>query len=181
MTNKTVILIRHALSTGPAPEAELAPDGKAQATALSERLHALGVDGLFSSPYRRARATLDPYAARIGLTVTILHDLQERILSPEPREDWLDHVRRSFADGDYKLAGGESLLETRTRALGAFEVISAAGHTLPAAASHGNLMASVLNGLDSNFGFEQWRGLRNPDIFELIVRGGRPVAFRRVD
>ncbi|MFZ4071662.1 MAG: histidine phosphatase family protein [Caulobacterales bacterium] len=181
MTPSTLILVRHALSTGQAPEAELAPEGAGQATVLSERLLALGVDGLFSSPYRRAQATLDPYAARMGLNVTILHELHERILSPEPREDWLDHVRRSFADSDYKLAGGESLRETYSRALGALQVIAGTGHTLPAAASHGNLIASVLNGLDSDFGFEQWRGLRNPDIFELTIRGGRPAGYRRVD
>jgi 2,3-bisphosphoglycerate-dependent phosphoglycerate mutase len=181
MGHKTMILIRHAQSAGPAPDSELTPEGTEQATALSERLSELGVDGAFSSPYRRALATIVPYAERAGLEVTVLNDLHERILSPDPAEDWLAHIARSFADVDYKLHGGESLRDTRRRALQAIEVIAASDHAVAAAVSHGNLMASVFRSLDEDFGFSQWRSLRNPDLFELTLKNGAPIAYRRMD
>jgi 2,3-bisphosphoglycerate-dependent phosphoglycerate mutase len=180
MAEKTIILIRHALSSGQAPQAELAPEGREQAEALIERLKCLGIDGLFSSPYRRAHDTIKPYAAHSGLDVHVLDDLHERVLSPEPRDDWLRHVELSFDDVDYKLAGGESLRDTRRRGLKALGVMAAADHGLAAAVSHGVLLSSIFQGINKDFGFEDWRALRNPDIFEVALKDGVPTAFKHL-
>ena len=45
-------------------------------------------------------------------------------------------------------------------------------------ATHGNLLALVLNALDSRFGYAFWRGLSFPDIYKLVFDGS---AFRDVE
>ncbi len=181
MTQSLLILIRHAQSSGPSPDAELTEIGTQQALALADFLVPFGIDSLFSSPFKRAQATLAPFGARVGLPLAVLADLHERVLSPLPTDDWLDHIARSFDDKTYKLPGGESLLDARVRGLQALHIISKSSGSLPAAVSHGNLMASILTTIDPDFGFDQWRTMRNPDVFEVKLQGGLPKDYRRID
>jgi 2,3-bisphosphoglycerate-dependent phosphoglycerate mutase len=108
--------------------------------------------------------------------------LRERELSLQPLDDWLDHIRRSYDDIDHRAGpGGESLRDAQTRALAALADIAAAQHRLPLVASHGNLISAILRAADPGFGFDGWRDLRNPDLFELSLAEGLPVAFARVE
>jgi 2,3-bisphosphoglycerate-dependent phosphoglycerate mutase len=176
-----LILIRHCASTGQWPDAALTKAGAAAAESLAERLAGLAPDAIYSSPYVRAVSTVEPYARRAGLPLMIEARLRERVLAERDRDDWLDHIRRSFEDHHHRAPGGESLAESRARALAALADIAAAGHRLPAAASHGGLISAVLGSMDPDFGFEGWRSLKNPDLFELTLEAGRPAAFRRLD
>jgi 2,3-bisphosphoglycerate-dependent phosphoglycerate mutase len=177
-----LILIRHCESSGQAPDAPLTEAGTRAAMALADRLAALGPDAVYSSPYLRARTTVQPFAERAGLILIEDVRLHERVLSEAPLDDWLDHIRRSYDDIDHRAGeGGETLREIQTRGLAAFADIATAGHRLPIAASHGNLISAILRAIDPDFGFEDWRALRNPDLFELAFEGRRAVAYRRLD
>lgn len=178
---RTLILIRHCAATGQQPDAPLTEAGAAAAEALAARLAGLGPDSLHSSPYRRAQATLAPYAARAGLAVRSDARLKERVLADRDLDDWMDHIRRSFDDPHHRAPGGETLAECRARALAALAQIAAGAGRLPAVASHGELISSVLSAMDPGFGFDGWRGLANPDLFELTFEAGRPVGFRRLE
>ena len=48
------------------------------------------------------------------------------------------------------------------------------------AATHGNLLALVLNGFDPAFGYEFWHQLSFPDIYRLAFDGNSLVAVDRV-
>jgi 2,3-bisphosphoglycerate-dependent phosphoglycerate mutase len=174
-----LILVRHCLSTGQAPDAPLAPAGHKAAMALAETLLALGVGALFSSPYRRARETLEPLAEKLGLSITMDPRLRERTLSDQDLPDWRDHVAKSFQDRDHRAPGGETFNEVAHRALAALSDIAAAGHALPAAATHGNLLSALMHSLHPNFGYEDWQNLRNPDIFDLRLHDGKLVSAQR--
>jgi 2,3-bisphosphoglycerate-dependent phosphoglycerate mutase len=176
-----LLLIRHCQSTARHPDAPLTEAGAKAAGALITRLHDLAPDAVYSSPYERAHATVRPFATSAGLSVGLDDRLRERVLSDRDLEDRLDHVRRSFAEPDYRAPGGESLNQTKQRAIAALTDISAAGHRLPAVSSHRNLIASVLRSMDTAFGFEQWQDLRTPDLFEVELDAGRPVRFVRLD
>jgi 2,3-bisphosphoglycerate-dependent phosphoglycerate mutase len=176
-----LILIRHCQSTAQHPEAVLTEAGAEAAEALADRLAALAPDAVYSSPYERAHATVRPFARQAGLSVALDDRLRERRLSAEDLDDWLEHIRRSFEDLDHRAPGGESLREAQTRALAALADIASDGHRLPAVASHGNLISSVLRAMDPTFGFEAWRALRNPDLFEVELADGRPVRFARLE
>jgi 2,3-bisphosphoglycerate-dependent phosphoglycerate mutase len=175
----TLILIRHCESSGQAPDAPLTEAGSRAALALADRLGALNPDAVYSSPYLRARTTVQPFAERAGLVIVEDKRLHERVLSETPLDDWLDHIRMSYADLDHRATlDGETLRVTQIRAMAAMRDIVARGHRLPIVASHGNLISTVLRAFDPAFGFEDWRALRNPDLFELNFDGARPLSYR---
>ena len=177
-----LILVRHCESMGQQPDGALSRRGEAQAVALADQLLAIGPDAIYASTYRRAVASVEPFAARTGLAIRQDPRLRERELSPEPLDDWLEHIRRSYDDLDHRAApGGESLRETQGRALAAIADIAAAEHALPVVANHGNLISALLRAADPAFGFEAWRALRNPDLFEVVVEAGRPTSYRRLE
>jgi 2,3-bisphosphoglycerate-dependent phosphoglycerate mutase len=122
-----LLLVRHCESTGQAADAPLTQAGEAAAIALAERLAALGVDAIYSSPYRRAVATVAPYACIAGAPILEDTRLRERVLSQTPLDDWLDHLRRSYDDDTYCLPTGESLAQAQARGLAALADIDAAG------------------------------------------------------
>jgi|HubBroStandDraft_4_1064222.scaffolds.fasta_scaffold97853_2 2,3-bisphosphoglycerate-dependent phosphoglycerate mutase len=176
-----VILIRHCESSGQAPDAPLTEAGARAAHLLADRLAALAPDAVYSSPYRRARSTIEPFAARAGLPIVEDARLRERILSTAPLDDWLEHIRRSYEHVDHRAGpGGETLREIEARGCAALADIASAGHGLAIAVSHGNLISAILRAADPSFGFEDWRALRNPDLFEITIAAGRPVAFARI-
>ena len=177
-----LILIRHWESAGQQPDAALSEASEAQALVLVDRLAALAPDAIYSSPYRRAVATVRPFAERVNLPIREDGRLRERELSPQPLDNWLDHIRRSYNDIDHRAdPSGESLRESQTRALATLADIAAAHHRLPVVASHGNLISAILRAADPGFGFDGRRAFRNPDLFELNLAEGRPTAFNRVE
>jgi 2,3-bisphosphoglycerate-dependent phosphoglycerate mutase len=176
-----LLLIRHCQSIGTQPDAPLSDAGAKAAEALITRLHELAPDAVYSSPYERAQATVRPFAISAGLSVRLDDRLRERVLSNRDLENRWDHVRRSFAEPDYRAPGGESLNQTSQRAIAALTDIVAAGHRLPIVSSHRNLVASVLRSMDAAFGFEHLLGLHTPDLFEVELDAGRPIRFVRLD
>jgi len=176
-----LLLIRHCQTIGSHPDVPLSDAGAKAAEALVARLHDLATDAVYSSPYERAQATVRPFAISAGLPIGLDDRLRERVHSDGELENRLEHIRRSFAEPDYRAPGGESLNQTMQRALAALADIAAAGHRLPAVASHRNLIACVLRSMDTAFGFEQWQDLRTPDLFEVELDAGRPIRFVRRD
>ncbi|HEV2365358.1 MAG TPA: histidine phosphatase family protein [Caulobacteraceae bacterium] len=176
-----IILIRHCQSSGQAPDAPLTRAGAHAARVLADRLQTLAPDAVYSSPYKRAVMSARPFAQRAGLAIIEEPRLHERVLAEAPLDDWLDHIRRSYGDVDHRPGpGGETLRETQRRGGAAMADIAAAGHRLAVAVSHGNLICAVLRSVDPSFGFEDWRGLRNPDLFELTMDQRRPSRFVRL-
>lgn len=173
-----ILLIRHAQALGQEPDADLSDEGHVQARALIPLLAAHGVREVFSSPYRRAIATVVPFAASAGIAVQVVDGMRERQLATELVPDFLVHMERSFADERYRLEGGESLATTAARGLEALaHIAQTARSNTPAVASHGNLIASVLRTMDPGFGFGAWRTMRNPHVFEVELRDGTPASF----
>jgi len=174
-----LLLIRHAEATGQAPECDLTDAGCAQADRLSKRLSDLGVDRLYSSPFRRAIKTLQPFAEHAELGIEIIDEWRERVLARKPLADWQDHIKRSFQDRDYAAPGGESHNHVSDRAIASLTSRDSWNDGIPAIASHGNLISSLLSLVDAKVGFEDWAGMRNPDLFWLEFDGVRPIGYQR--
>jgi 2,3-bisphosphoglycerate-dependent phosphoglycerate mutase len=174
------LLVRHAQSSGQAPDAPLTELGHAQARALAESLAEFPIDAVVCSPYLRARQTIEPFAARAGVAMRLDARLAERRLSPEPIADWRDVVARSFRELDHGVPGGESGRETLERGWAALQELLAGPHQLPLAVSHGQLIALVLHSLDAGFGFAGWESLSNPDVHLVEVPAPGRGSFRRV-
>lgn len=173
------LLIRHATGAGQAPDAPLTAKGAAQAANLVDVLTELDAGPLYSSPFTRAQDTLAPYAKASGQKITVLPELRERLLSPDMLSDWQEHIRRSFYISTYAAAGGESHTHVFVRAARAFRVIAAEGGKLPTIVTHGGVISALFSRADPNFGFEDWKDLRNPDVFEVEIADRRIVYFER--
>ncbi len=177
----TVFLIRHCQSSGQAPTASLTTLGQQQARDLSPILVRLSIGSVYSSPYKRAKDTIQPFAKKTGLGIHFLDAFAERVLAPTDQPDWLDHIRKSFDDPAYALPGGESLNNCAARMRSGLEIACAQSKGNLAVVSHGNAIAALLMQLTSGFGFEDWRGMQNPDIFRLSFHENKPQAFCRIE
>lgn len=175
------LLIRHASSTHQAADAPLSPAGEAQALALVPVLTALRAGPLYASPFRRAQATIAPYAKAIGQVVTLLPELRERKLSDGDLPDWQDHIAKSFDDPAHHADGGESVMDVRHRAARALATIEAWGGGLPTFVTHGGVTSALFSACAPDFDFDAWRALRNPDLFEVHINAGQIVSFDRID
>ncbi|MYE11016.1 MAG: histidine phosphatase family protein [Gammaproteobacteria bacterium] len=175
-----VLLIRHCESVGQQPEAGLTEAGMRAAETLAEFLSRFPVDRIATSPYERARQTIAPFAAAAGLPVHADDRLVEQRLAAGRVEHWRDAVRASFGDPDFRLPGGESGRDVLNRGWPALEELLEGGHRLPVAVTHGKFLSVILNSLDSDFGYDQWQSLSNPDVFALVDAAGGGLSYERV-
>jgi 2,3-bisphosphoglycerate-dependent phosphoglycerate mutase len=173
-----VILVRHAQ---PVPsgtpgwedrdnERPLDAAGRRAAEELAEELEPFGLLAIYSSPYARARQTVEPLARRRELPIQELTDLRERLLNPDaPRDDWRELLEHSWADPDYALPGGESGRMAQRRALAVLDLLRAhhpdGGRLL--VASHGNLISLILQALEPDVGVEFHLAMPMPALYHL--------------
>ena len=161
-------LVRHCQSSGQAPDAPLTALGHQQAERLGEWLFPLGVARIVSSSYLRARQSVEPLARQLGLVVETDHRLIERLLSPDPLDDWRACIQAAWADHDLALPGGESSRQATQRGMAAILDVLADDRQPAVVASHGNLISLLLHAFDGRPGFSTWEQLTNPDVFEVV-------------
>jgi 2,3-bisphosphoglycerate-dependent phosphoglycerate mutase len=174
----TVILIRHAESMAPGTSGfdentrPLTAKGLREALKLCDTLSSTRIDAAYSSPYLRARQTIEPIAQARGLTIETIDDLRERLLSPSDLPDWRAHLKRSWDDFDYTPPGGETSRVAQARVVRVLETIASrhmAGTVI--LASHGNLIALALNAFMANVDYAFWESMPMPAVFTLIRDG----------
>lgn len=128
------------------------------------------ISTIVSSPSLRARQTVVPLADRLGLPIEINADLRERDLGHEPIDAaaFQTVVRITWDDPDYRRPGAESNREAQNRGLIALWRLlrDHPGEHL-VLATHGNLLALVLQHYDPSVGFEFWSALAMPDVYRL--------------
>jgi len=180
LTQTIVYLLRHAQSLPDQevaePEWPLSDTGVEQALALVEPLNKLEIDRIFTSPFRRAIATISPYCSGNDLAFEINEDLRERKLKEQSMlDDWQDLIERAWDDFDYALLNCESGYSCQNRISNCISslVTTHPGDTL-LISSHGNAISLYLNKLDSAFGYAGWQSMKNPDLFRIIFTGDSP-------
>jgi 2,3-bisphosphoglycerate-dependent phosphoglycerate mutase len=167
---KRIYLIRHCKAEGQAPEAGLAPEGCLQAEQLVGFFASRPVDFIISSPYERAVSTIRPLAEAQGIVVQTDERLRERVLSGGELDQWMDKLKQTFVDLDLKFAGGESSRDAIDRGMAVIREMIGRLENDIVMVTHGNLMSLLLMQVgDGNFGFNEWRSLTNPDVFELSI------------
>jgi 2,3-bisphosphoglycerate-dependent phosphoglycerate mutase len=178
----TVYLIRHAHAEWQPDEARpLSPRGLSSAATLAERLGARPIIAVYSSPARRALETVLPLAQRLGLTPIVMSDLREREITVPPGLTFDEAVAKAWAEPATALPDSESNLTAQARGLTELRTILA-GHPdrEVVVSTHGNLLALMLNGLDSKFGYDFWRQQTFPDVYEAAFETGVLVGVRRI-
>ena len=172
---RRIYVIRHCSASGQAMDAPLTPEGRRQAEMLADFLVDSGIDTLVCSPYLRARQSIEPLSERTGVPVRIDARLRERVLGDASLDDWLACLERTFEDLDLTFSGGESSRTAMRRAVAAVDEALASGARRVGVVTHGNLMTLILRHFDERFGFAEWAGLSNPDVFAVTVGGDTAV------
>ncbi|KKK37091.1 phosphoglycerate mutase [Mesobacillus campisalis] len=175
---KTIYLIRHCEAQGQPPEAQLTEKGREQADQLAEFFSEMKIDRILSSPFQRAVDSVKPLAKQLGIEVELDRRLEERTLSSNNLENWLDALRRTFDDQDLKLEGGESSREAASRIVAVVEEVLLSESRESIIVTHGNLLSLLLRNYNPDFGFDQWQRLSNPDVFMLKHNGNRVSVIR---
>lgn len=156
----TFLLIRHALCdpvgtsiAGRAPGIHLNDTGRRQATALAQRLAALPIAAVFSSPLERAVQTAQPLAGRLGLPVFEEPKLNEvdfgewtglTLADLAGMPGWREfNVQRRTA----RIPGGETMTQVVDRGVATLNQISqspALSGRVVALVSHGDVLRSLI-------------------------------------
>ena len=181
-------LIRHAeplrISPGrPEVESPLSDRGRRAAEQLPAQFVTVELDEIYSSPYRRARETVEPLARARNLSVIEIQEFRERTLGDGPFADpiFLRAVRATWDDFGFIHPGGESNESAQKRArLALNELLVRHGGRPIAISTHATLLALIVNSFDPSFGFEFWRQITMPDVYRLEVHGNRRPQIRRV-
>ena len=169
---KSLFLIRHGKASleGDEKDRGLTPEGETQANQLSALLLLLKpkIGEIYSSPYRRAILTAEPFSKSTEINIQIVEDLREKTMSTEPIEDLNNERRKMWDDFSCRLPGGETSQEVQDRAMVALQgIVQGMSSEGAACFSHGNLIGHVLKKVIPDFGFDDWRSMGMPDIYRL--------------
>lgn len=178
----TLYLVRHAHSIWTLDENRpLSAQGLEDAPRVADVLEPFPICAIYSSPARRALQTIEPLALRKDLTVEIIDDLRERVLGDVAPYKFLDAIEMTWEDLTLVFPGGESNLTAQARGLAVLEAIVErhAGQEA-VVASHGNLLAVLLQAYDPSYGFSAWEKMSMPDIYKLVVHRNSRTSITRL-
>jgi len=127
---------------------------------------------VYSSPYLRARRTIEPFAEHAGLRVLCDEDLGERRVTRDALGRFGEVWRASWDDLDYAPADCESSREAQERFTSAVRrIVQETPSTTIAVCSHGHVIALFLRQFEETFGREQAEALRNLDVLRFHTTG----------
>jgi 2,3-bisphosphoglycerate-dependent phosphoglycerate mutase len=182
MATTMLYLVRHAHADWTPDETRpLSESGRAAAQAVAGLLSGIPVAAIYSSPAQRAIETVEPLAHHLGIPVDVVPELRERHLPVVPAGDFERIVQEAWRVPTAAPVDGESNAAAQTRGLTAVRHVIARHAERPlVVATHGNLMALVLNGFDPSFGYQFWRELSFPDVYELEFEASALIRVRRM-
>lgn len=171
-------LIRHAHADWVPDEGRpLSARGHRDAARVGEMLAGYPLNCIYSSPYLRACQTVEPLALKLGLPIYELFELRERLLSENPLEDFQAAVEAVWSDSDFFHPGGESNALAQQRGIAIVQQLDQHHQDEHIVLStHGNLLALILNYFNHALGFDFWKSLTMPDIYQLsFSQFGKPL------
>jgi len=177
-----IFLVRHAHSDySPDEMRDLSLPGRAAAEQVADVLAGRGISRIISSPYTRARQTVEPLARRLDIEIEREPDLRERKLTDGPTAgDFREYLAATWRDFNLAYPGGETSSEAQIRVSRAIGRIAASnGGRNVVIASHGNALALFLHTLDPTVDFDFWMRMSLPDVYALDVDAA-PWSFERV-
>ena len=163
----TIYLVRHAHADWRNDDnRSLSPAGFDAARALGKRLAGFPITAIYSSPHRRSIETITPLADRLGLHPQLIDDLRERELPPVGPDEFERVVEETWRTPDVAVRGGESNRAAQRRGVAVMrDLIRRHDDEHIVVATHGTLLALMLNGFDAAYGYSFWKELEFPDAY----------------
>jgi 2,3-bisphosphoglycerate-dependent phosphoglycerate mutase len=178
----TVFLVRHAHADWrPDEKRPLSAAGVRAATAVAELLCARPIAAIYTSPSRRAIQTILPLAEALHLEPQLVSDLRERELPTVAANEFERAIAESWQFPERARSGAESNATAQSRGLAFLRrVLEANAGQQMVVSTHGNLLALMLNGFDVAVGYEFWRQLSFPDVYEAEFVTNELIHLRRI-
>ncbi|MGG6310371.1 histidine phosphatase family protein [Paenibacillus macerans] len=174
---KNIYLVRHCKATGQEPEASLTSQGVKESIQLVDFFKDKHIDVIYSSPLLRAIETIRPFANEVGQEVIIEERLKERVLSTIDLDNWMMKLEATYEDLDLSFEGGESSREAMARGISFIEELLNRQEVRNfIVVSHGALLSLMIKHFVNGFGYEEWKRMRNPDIYHLKVWKGEVIV-----
>jgi 2,3-bisphosphoglycerate-dependent phosphoglycerate mutase len=176
---KTLFIIRHGKASldGTDRERGLTSEGIDHANQISDILLKIEpkIQKIFSSPLRRAILTIEPFSKSTNLEINVVEELHEKITGDTEGKNLNEEKKKMWVDFDSKLPGGESSSDATTRALSGlnFVLTELSENDSAAVQCHGTLIALILHHYDPSFGFDQWKSMTMPDIYQINYDGSK--------
>ncbi|MFP7254413.1 histidine phosphatase family protein [Terribacillus goriensis] len=182
-----IYLVRHGESPKQGNERTrgLTEKGKQDALKIAESLKDEGIEVFASSPYTRAVETICGLAGHAGKEVEKIEDLRERVFtSGDTRisdEELLPLLKKSFADPNFSLPGGESNADCQRRAVAALEdILHVYKGNKIAIATHGAIMTLMMQYYDTRYNIDFLMKTSKPDIYKMEFRHDKLLGVERL-
>jgi len=158
----------------------LSKQGAAAASLLAVRLSDQPITAVYSSTSRRAVETVSPLAEGLDLEIIMVEQLRERDVPEVPLSEFEEMIKQAWQSPDTGPPGVESNVHAQARGLDVLKKLVARhpDHHI-VIATHGNLMALIMNGLDRSYNYEFWRQLSFPDVYRLTFEHGKLSTVER--
>ncbi|MEO0486887.1 MAG: histidine phosphatase family protein [Pseudomonadota bacterium] len=153
-----------------------AEDAEAAAT-LVPRLASLGIEAIFASAEPQAQATVAPFAAQAGLPVTTLPDLRDHRLSLQGNAPDDPYIALRFTQRGKARPGAETFNAAQARLKTAVRAISRRPVVAPLMVLAPGLLAALISGRDKTFGYDAFRAMAAPGLWQITHRKGMPVKI----
>jgi len=178
----TLYLVRHAHADWtPDENRPLSAQGRKDAARVADILGDYPIRAIYSSPARRARQTISPLTERLGLSINLEPDLQERKLGNDVFADFFKAVEVTWQDPSFAHPGGESSAAAQKRGITVVQRLLKRHPSEHIAISmHGNLMALILQGFDPSVDFVFWKSLSMPDVYKLNISQSGKAFIQRL-
>lgn len=180
----TFYFVRHAESPfleGKERSRGLSAEGSLTAVRVKDVLLGEGIDAIISSPYQRAKDTVQPLADALGLPITEQEDLRERMVGDFQGHSFLDAKKILFQDPTTSFPGGESSKSAQSRAVQVLkEILNMHIGKSVVIGTHGDIMTLMLQHYDQRFDYHFWLGTTLPDIYRAEFEEGRLVNIARL-
>ncbi|XEC96637.1 histidine phosphatase family protein [Paenibacillus tarimensis] len=175
---KTIYLVRHCKASGQAPNAPLTEEGREDSIRLADFFKDKEIDFIISSPFVRTVDTIQPFAEATGMEIILDERLTERVLSSVNLDEWMSKLEETYEDLDLKFEGGESSNKAMRRGIGLLEELYERPESNMIVVTHGALLSLIIKHYVPSFGFEDWRSLTNPDMYQLDADQAQVVIER---
>lgn len=166
---KLIYLVRHCEAVGQAPEDSLTVQGQEDTVRLIDFFRDKDIEMIISSPFVRTIETINPFANTIEKDILIDERLKERVLSTTNLDNWMENLEATYEDMDLKFEGGESSNEAMRRGIEVIEEQLERPESNIIVVTHGALLSLIIRHYSKEFGFEEWKNLKNPDIYKLEI------------
>ena len=164
---------------------KISEKGKIDAEKLANILKNENIDLVVSSSYKRAIETVKPLANILKKKIILRDELVERSIKNKNKiyknKKTLKAIRKSFADIDYCLPGGETTKHAQGRAIPIIKnLLTKHRGKKIALGTHGNIMTIILNYFDKAYGFNFWLSTSKPDIYKAEFDGLKLKSVGRI-